>query len=51
MEALIIKMVLLTQRISNVHYCVAEVHIGDGIYEHESRAEGSGGTGRLHLGK
>jgi len=36
LKGLIIKMMLLTQRKNLVHFCVAEVHIGDGRLEKDS---------------
>lgn len=53
LEGLVIKMMLLTQRKNHVHFCVTEVHFGNGCLEDDSREErrggACGGAGPLHL--
>lgn len=52
LEGLVIKMVLLTQSVNHVHFCIAEIHVGNGDLEHdgwEERGGGIWGAGPLHL--
>lgn len=53
LEGLIIKMVLRTQCKQHIHFCIAQVHIGNGKKKPDTREERFGiacrGTGPLHL--